>query len=77
MGQNETDWILSHHITELANTDLGLYRCHAITSYDSVSSGAANIRLIEQTVISRNPSNITVKDGDVAQFRYSFTSLLH
>ena len=68
-GQEDHKFELIHTLSNVNEEDTGQYKCHVITSYDSVHSGPAKLKLMSATVITRHPSSVVAVHGGVAQFR--------
>ena len=69
-GSDVHNFELIHALHNINEKDTGQYKCHVITSYDSVHSEPATLKLMSGTVITRHPSNVVAVHGGVAQFRF-------
>ena len=60
---------VSYTIPSVSDKDVGYYECHAITSYDSVHSRSADLKVLKATNVTTHPSDTKVALGGKAQFR--------
>ena len=65
----ESLYRLQHNLSEVTRQDAGRYSCHVITSYDSVRSRPAQLKVRSASRILGQPQTQTVMEGDTAQFR--------
>ena len=65
----ESLYTLQHSLAEVTRQDAGRYSCHVITSYDSVRSRPAMVKVRAASRILGQPQTQTVMEGDSAQFR--------
>ena len=68
-NNNKNTWMITHKIENVTKNDVGRYKCHVITSFDSAYSGASILRLMTGSIITLHPSNVVTVLGGVAQFR--------
>ena len=65
----ESLFSVKYSLERVSQEDAGRYSCHVITSYDSVRSRPALVRVRSASRILGQPQTQTVMEGDTAQFR--------